>query len=297
MPGSPFYVLAYNLLNFDGSDAARNDAFRHVINATRPALVLAGEVCDRSGCDAFLERVLRPLNAHFHASMIEQRANQDLAVFYDDVLFEHLDASLVRTKQSSLNRDMLCVRLRHRASKRVLRVYVAHLQAGELDENRAERAVECTAFARHIEEVVRKQAPHESVIFGGDCNIYSANEEAFKLLTSVLVDPAGDAARGDWHENRQFARLHTQSTRLRNEPGAPGGGLDDRFDLLLVSEDLKGVARELIAVGNDGKHFNKSIDFPPNARNGVTDPLLTQTLAQHLIAASDHLPVRLTLTL
>jgi hypothetical protein len=81
-----------------------------------------------------------------------------------------------------------------------------------------------------------------------------------------------------------FANVHTQSPRVRQFDG----GMDDRFDFVLISSYLSWVSGSYTAFGNDGHHFNDSINAIPNtAVDGVT--------AQVLHDASDHLPVFLDL--
>lgn len=74
--------------------------------------------------------------------------------------------------------------------------------------------------------------------------------------------------------------------------GGATGGLDDRFDHIMVSGDIlnntKGcmyVQGSYKALGQDGKHFNKSVTSSP-ANSDV--PL---NIIQSLYEMSDHLPV------
>ncbi|MBK9639321.1 MAG: hypothetical protein IPO63_16535 [Bacteroidetes bacterium] len=66
--------------------------------------------------------------------------------------------------------------------------------------------------------------------------------------------------------------------------------MDDRFDMILFSKSisegggLQYVNGSLSAYGNDGNHYNDSINHPPNAAVG-------NVIATALHNASDHLPV------
>lgn len=65
------------------------------------------------------------------------------------------------------------------------------------------------------------------------------------------------------------------------------GGLDDRFDLILVSEALapRVIPGSYRSFGNDGvPRLNASIDEPPNT-------LVSASMAAALKCASDHLPL------
>ncbi len=129
------------------------------------------------------------------------------------------------------------------------------------------------------------------VVVAGNICVYESNESDHQLLMKgdtgfrpVLIDPINRP--GNWHNNEEFADIHTQSTRTRQFGGGANGGLDDRFDQILVTEavvDLV-VPGTYITFGNDGKHFNDSLTSKTNAAVSVE-------MARVLHDASDHLPV------
>jgi len=94
---------------------------------------------------------------------------------------------------------------------------------------------------------------------------------------------------GTWNQS-QYAQYHTQSPRTRQFGGGATGGMDDRFDMILLSQavfeagDISYVPNSYTAYGNDGLHFNDSINRPPNNAVG-------QTIADAIHYASDHIPV------
>jgi hypothetical protein len=96
---------------------------------------------------------------------------------------------------------------------------------------------------------------------------------------------------GEWTNNGQFAQFHTQSTRSYSDECFSSGGLDDRFDFILMADEiafsynhLRYVQGSYHAVGNDGLHFNMSVDQGTN--NAVP-----AEVAEALFDGSDHLPV------
>ena len=99
---------------------------------------------------------------------------------------------------------------------------------------------------------------------------------------------------GTWND-ASYAQYHTQSTRTRQFGGGANGGLDDRFDLILMSQaviDAGGMQYDdgtYIPYGNDGLHYNDSINQPPNNAVG-------QEIANALHYSSDHLPVMASFT-
>jgi hypothetical protein len=94
---------------------------------------------------------------------------------------------------------------------------------------------------------------------------------------------------GIWNDSA-YSSYHTQSPRIRSFGGGATGGLDDRFDLMLFSSSIIAPGRityqngSLTPVGNDGLHYQDSINRPPNAA-------VSQSVANALHNASDHLPV------
>ena len=147
---------------------------------------------------------------------------------------------------------------------------VAHLKAGMGYES-SRRACLQTAM-----DYVNQHYPTDNVLIMGDFNMYSSNESGYKLLTQTynpenirFVDPLGSAGVGEWHENSQYAPYHTQATLYWTDNDCrSGGGLDDRFDFILMADEIafgynrvRYVSNSYKAVGNDGQHFNQSIDI------------------------------------
>jgi hypothetical protein len=96
---------------------------------------------------------------------------------------------------------------------------------------------------------------------------------------------------GNWSGDWAFADVHTQSTRTSGIQGGAGGGMDDRFDLIFVSEDVlnndngvKYINNSYTALGQDGNHFNDNI-------NDGFNSAVPDDIADALYYASDHLPV------
>ena len=139
----------------------------------------------------------------------------------------------------------------------------------------------------------------ENVMIMGDFNMYRASETGYQLLTRTysdvnarFIDPlANFGGVGEWNNNYQFARFHTQSTRNGNYSCFSSGGLDDRFDFILTADEImygykhmRYVPNSYKAIGNDGYHFNKSINEGYNYA-------VSADVANALFEISDHLPV------
>jgi hypothetical protein len=173
-----------------------------------------------------------------------------------------------------------------------LRLYSAHLKASEGTENEERRRQECLILRAQLDLL-----PQGSLfMMMGDFNLYTSDESAYQLLLSPDPNPNGQLfdpidSPGDWNNNSSFAPIHTQSTRTTDiGDGGATGGLDDRFDFILISGalidtiDSRVLPQTYHAVGNDGNHFNQSINEGSNS--AVPD-----SVADALHFASDHLPV------
>ena len=148
-------------------------------------------------------------------------------------------------------------------------------------------------------DYVNQYYPTDNVLIMGDFNMYGASESGYRLLTQTYSNPAIcfmdpltlQGGVGEWNNNSQFAAFHTQSTRNYSEECFSSGGLDDRFDFILMADEiafsynhLRYVQGSYRAVGNDGHHFNQSV----NQGNNTSVPA---EVVEALFDGSDHLPV------
>lgn len=170
---------------------------------------------------------------------------------------------------------------------------VAHLKAGSDASDEIKRDDATKALMNHLDVYNTKGYK----FFMGDFNIKSSNDNAYQNLidytnsTLNFVDPINRP--GNWSANSSFKDVHTQSTRSSNSNGGcfVTGGLDDRYDLILmdnimqdVDSKVKYVQDSYKAFGNDGNNYNTGLNI---SDNGV----VSETIAQALYDMSDHLPV------
>lgn len=174
----------------------------------------------------------------------------------------------------------------------VLFCVVMHLKAGSASSDVQTRKNAAEDVIDYLEENNIKG----NVLLMGDMNLYSASEGAFQEFVNTptneirFLDPVDQV--GDWNNNYSYRQYHTQSTHSWSSGCHSGGGLDDRFDFILSTENLlKGdeglrlLTDSYMALGQDGAHFNTSIlDSPYNS--SVPADVLTA-----LYEMSDHLPV------
>ncbi len=133
-------------------------------------------------------------------------------------------------------------------------------------------------------------------VFAGDLNLYTSSEKAYQNL----INPAKTNLRfndpvnkpGVWSNNSDFALYHTQSPRITNQGDCGAtSGMDDRFDFILLSDDImngdkriKYVENTYITCGQDGKRFDGDLFTPANSS-------APSAVINALYANSDHLPV------
>ncbi len=178
-----------------------------------------------------------------------------------------------------------------------LYVYSAHFKAGSSSSDESTRALE-GLFLRNNADAL---GPDANVVFAGDFNFGDNGEAGYlNLLGGNGNTNASDPIDLPFWPSPIYAEHMTQSTRTSGGDGA-GGGMDDRFDLQITSDDLLdgeglsyigptstglgGLDHSYQAFGNDGTSYNQAITFPSTGRSQPANVL------QALHDFSDHLPV------
>jgi endonuclease/exonuclease/phosphatase family metal-dependent hydrolase len=280
-------LMTYNLLNYTISDTSRDASFRIVINEARPDILVVQEMTSAGAVTQFYQKVLQSVApGSYAAGTFIDGTDTDNAIYFRSSLFSFVSNTPIRTALRDINEFTLV----HNATAETLRVYSVHLKASSGSANEQKRAAEVDSLRKRTNTL----PAGTNFIVVGDFNIYSSTEAAYQKL---LADTPGDdghfidpiSVSGTWN-NVQYAIYHTQSPRLRSFGGGAAGGLDDRFDMILYSRAIsegghvRYVPGSYTVVGNDGNHYNDSINKMPNSA-------VSQTVAQAMHDASDHLPV------
>ena len=169
-------------------------------------------------------------------------------------------------------------------------IYVVHLKSSQGSENEDSRAAQTAA----IRADMNNQPVVINNILAGDFNMYTSSEEAYQNLlepgNGQYFDPINRP--GNWNNNASFKDIHTQSPRTTSFDNGVTGGMDDRFDFIVGTEDiisgssgLRYIPGSYEVVGNDGQHFNTSIIAQPENTSAP------DSVIQALHAMSDHLAV------
>jgi len=182
------------------------------------------------------------------------------------------------------------------------RIYAVHFKAGSDPTSATTRASEAANLRSTINTTPTTTAGTNFLVCG-DTNIYDGTEGAYTGLTASQTNNVGRAydyvaMSAPWHSNDLNAAAFTQCPcNSCSVTGQSGGGLDDRFDLMLTSASLQdGAGMDYVPgsytpFGNDGQHFNTDINA------GGFNNAVGITVANALHDAADHIPVMITLQL
>ncbi len=289
-------TMFYNLLNYPSAPPEnREDYLETIINSYEPDIFMVCELETAAGGEEILDRSLnRNSDRYESAPFLSNFSNSSVEL--QQLLYFNKDKFTLIQSQRLINdlRDINWYTLELKTSNPIqIEIFVCHLKAsqGTNNENRRFNMVEV-----FLDNQINLD-PDAYVLFAGDLNLYTSNEPAYRALIDdnnsiIMTDPI--EALGDWHNDPTFDDIHTQSTRLSNADFGDfgsGGGLDDRFDFILMSENLRNDSRisyipnTYVSYGNNQNCYNKRID------DASCSGTFSQELRDALYMMSDHLPV------
>ncbi len=286
-------VMYYNILNYPGSTPERVDHFRTINQYINADVILVNEILNDEGANFLLQDGLNVYGTtKFQKADFINGYDTDNALFYNsDKLVLH-SQDTIETALRLINEYVLYYNsydLSETQDTIFLYFYSVHLKASSGSTNAQKRLAEVLEYKDHIDN----KPNAKNIFFGGDFNVYTSSEPAYQSLINDGLYPLNDPLpAANWHNNDLYSMIHSQSTRTSQFGGGATGGMDDRFDFILFSNDVlngnngvKYINNSCYALGNDGNHFNMSlIDAPVNT--SVPDSVL-----QALYYMSDHLPV------
>ena len=305
-------ILQYNLLyygNYNSGFAScyestnntqhKDECIRTILNYVKPDIFTVCEFgATQTLQDDFMRHNLNIYGVNYWKSdkMINY-ANEDIVnhIFFDSRKLGLKKHVALRTSPRDTDIYELYLKTHSLAIGDTVKLVciVAHPKAGEGNEGSR------YALMQKVMNYVSENYDTENVLIMGDFNIYGSSESAYQVLTrtysnsnALFIDPLANLGGvGEWNNSYQFARFHTQSTRAEDVSCFSGGGLDDRFDFILMADEIKYSYKHLRyvpnsykAIGNDGYHFNQSINQGYNY-------VVPSEVAQALYDCSDHLPV------
>ena len=281
-------IVTYNLLDYD-SDTDRDADFRTVLDELDPDVIVVQEIHTQAAVDNFLDNVLNLNAVEYSAGAFIPNDPINKALFYKSSRFTFLGNRAIPTVLRDINEFTLV----HTSTQDTLYLYGVHLRAGTTQNDIDDRTSEAATLRINTDAL----PTGSNFLVLGDFNMQNSFEPGYANLLDTgndgyFLDPIDRP--GSWHSNSDFADIHTQSTRTRSFGGGATGGVDDRFDMVLISQaiaDAGGVSYvsgSYLTFGNDGFHLNDSINHQPNTA-------VSPEIADALHDASDHLPVAVTL--
>ena len=302
-------VMHYNLLyygestgfcNWNNNNPDQKDAWlRTVVSYVKPDIFTVNEISRQS---TYQQRILSEVMNQTGYAFFEmaQSPNYSDSRIVNQLYFNseklELHSQSVTVHQDSI-RDIDIYSLYYLNDQLLegdtifIHCIVAHLKAGTSSSDKIDRK----NMTQNVLDYLESNGRSGNYFFMGDFNVYDAAEDAFQLMISNndpvfrFYDPVDEI--GDWHESPSFRHVHTQSTHVSTGYCHSGGGMDDRFDFILMNEIvnsqddkiyyLEGTYR---ALGQDGSRLNGSLIDPPNTS-------LPAYVLDALYNMSDHLPV------
>lgn len=296
-------VMHYNLLKYgDGNcDALENkdDYLKNIVGYAQPDILGVNEMGDNN---IYAKRILaKSLNVngvkHYQQAAYTNENGQSSLVnmlFYNDEKFVLHSQKVLNSYIRDINLYTLYLKTDKLSEGDTifLHVLVMHLKASDSPGDAAKRNTMVTNMLEQLD----KEKPGNFLLMG-DLNVYRSSEAAFQSLVNpdkpdfAFQDPINQI--GSWHNNSTYAQYFTQSTRQSSGAGcASTGGMDDRFDFILMSgslmqgsANLEYINNTYEAMGQDGKRFNGSLISPSNTT-------LPSNVLNALYKMSDHLPVQ-----
>lgn len=297
-------IVSYNLLNFpDGRDDCGNntvvpnraDTLKKITDYLQPDIFVACEVQTQAGVDAVLNDALNANgNSNYIAANFNGSGYLHNAMFYNSDKLTLKSQHVISASPRDIDHYVLYLNdpsLDVYYDTTFIEVYMMHLKAGNSNSSESQRANQTQIMMNYI----ANRPTDRNIFAAGDMNVYSSYDDGYQNMISgpaALVDPNNTS--GSWHNSSSFASIHTQSTRTSaNYDCGSKGGLDDRFDQILVSQNVMNNTDNVVyqtgsyrAVGNDGNHYNSNLLSGANS-------MYPSDVVRALYYMSDHLPVEL----
>jgi endonuclease/exonuclease/phosphatase family metal-dependent hydrolase len=285
-------IMTYNLLNYPDVDSAiRNPNFRKVIRNSNPDILVVQEMTSLAGMNGFLSNVMNAYGNVYSMGTFIDGTDTDNGIFFRTSKFSFISNTRIRTSLRDIN-EFKIVHINYPAD--TLRIFSVHLKSSGGAVNENQRASEVDSLRKFTSSL----PANSFYMVVGDFNIYGDYEPAYIKLKQITNGNGHftDAITmtGSWNQF-QYRQYHTQSPRTRGFGGGSTGGMDDRFDMILMSPGIFNAGRiayvpgTMTPYGNDGNHYNDSINRRPNT--AVPD-----SVADAIHYASDHIPVIATFT-
>jgi len=293
-------TMFYNVLNYPTAPPDnREEILETIIDSYEPDIFMICELETEAGGNEILDNSLNDDNTNYSsAPFLFNFSNSDVQLhqllYYNNQKFTLIQNQRLINAVRDINWYTLELISNDQVNNPIrIEVFITHLKASRGSENEDKRFDMIKVFTDNLINLDE----NAYVIFAGDLNLYSSGEPAYQELLNrdnriTMVDPID--APGDWSNDETFTNIHTQSTRIDSDDFGglgSGGGLDDRFDFILISEnmmnnsELSYIPNTYDSYGNNGNCYNQRID------NVDCTGSFDSELRDALYNMSDHLPV------
>lgn len=286
-------LMNYNLLFFPSSNPSKYQHLKTIVNYYKPDVLAVNELENFAGSVTILDSALNAYSEQYAPALFFPNTNISNFLYFNTEKLGFHSQRVLYTEPRNTNIYKLYYKNQDFGlypDTLYLDFLVVHYKSSQGAANVQLRTNQSQAIRNYLDAL---PATNNTFLLG-DFNMYTATEAGYQILftegNGKLIDPINRP--GNWSNNASFADIHSQSPRTISFDGGVIGGLDDRFDINLVSTPVmtgfagvQYIANTYQTVGNDGLHFNKSlIDSPIN--NSAPDSII-----QALYLMSDHLPV------
>lgn len=305
-------AMFYNLLFYSNDTGSRDKTpeLKTILDEINPDLFMVCELENEIASNYLFTNAIQLHNNSFEKATFQQ-SNSSISlnqmVYYNTQKLTLETQRVIPTNTRDINHYTFKINTENSSESTIrLEVFVTHLKASQGSTNRQRRLASAEDFVIALEDI-----PTDSfVLFAGDFNFYSSNEEGyFRLITEqnpiVMIDPINrpcdpfpNSTGNDPFEiyspsnsnnyfwrSSSFSDIHSQATR------GSFGGMDDRFDFIMISQnfntssDLFYIENSYETYGNNGNCYNGSV-------NDIScSGFYSQTVREALFQFSDHLPI------
>ena len=241
-------IMSYNILNYPnipGNDSimvadttARNPYYRTIFSSVNPDIALLQEIERKIDGTAFLTNVMNSYGETYEMGW-DGTAGDDNPIYFKADKFDLISSYLV-IDQSGGHPTIEYI-LYHQQTGDTLIILNIHLTSGSGSGDMAVRKVDADAIRARTDTY----SDGANFIAMGDFNMFGGTETAFDTLldqtnNGYFIDPLNLQVYSNWSSSA-LTEYNTHNTR-----GGPGNylgggnhsGLDERFDLLLNSQNV-----------------------------------------------------------
>jgi endonuclease/exonuclease/phosphatase family metal-dependent hydrolase len=284
-------IVSWNILNYPNINGdSREEYFNKVLGALSPDILIVQEMTSSYGVDQFLQNVLKPISKKYKAVKFYDGPDSDNALFFDKSKFKVQRPKQILTSFHDISEFSIKVK-KDPGKGSQFKIYSIHFTEGLTASHKIQRENEANMLRTHLNSL----PPDSFYLVCGSFNLMTSAEKAYTILTEDQIDNIGRLKDplnkpGKWHHKKKFRSLHSESTRKAKYGDSASGGLNDRYDMILISYSLDQNGSltykpgSCIVYGNDGEHYKKDINKPNNK-------IVSLDIADALYAASDHLPL------